>query len=84
MNDTEEKTMAAIKSQLDRIESSTRRTEQAVFGDKAIGLNGLVNDVNDLKQEKQNNAIKVAGIAGLVSGVMMGGKAVLAKIFGAT
>lgn len=76
--------MQEIRDQLDRIEKSTKRTEQAVFGDEAIGLAGLVKDVKDIKAERQTQAIKAAGVAGLVSGAVIGGKAVLSKIFGGT
>jgi hypothetical protein len=71
-----------IRAQLDRIEKSTKRTEQAVFGDPDIGLTGLVTDVKDLKKERQAAAVKSATIGGIVAGIILGGKALLSKLTG--
>lgn len=69
-----------IKEQLDRIESSSKRIEQAVFGDDRIGLPGLVHDMNEQKQWRGKLLLKAATAGGLVSGAVLGGKALLAKI----
>jgi hypothetical protein len=74
--------MDDIKDQLDRIEKSTKRTEQAVFGDDAIGLPGLVHDVRGMQKEKQAASLKAAGIGGMVAGAILGGKALLTKLLG--
>lgn len=74
--------MDEMKKQLNRIETSTRRTEQAVFGDEAIGLTGLVNDVKGMKSDRQKAAVKAAGIGGVVAGAIMGGKALLTALLG--
>jgi hypothetical protein len=71
-----------IKQQLNRIEASTKRTEQAVFGDEEIGLKGLVQDMRAIQQEKQAAALKAAGIGGMVAGAIMGGKALIGKWLG--
>jgi len=63
-----------------RTEESTKRIEQAVFGDTRIGLNGLVNDVSELKNTKSKWVLKSVTIAGIISGVVVGGKGLLAKI----
>lgn len=70
-----------VKDQLNRIEASTKRTEMAVFGDKEVGLNGLVNDVQDMKVWRGKIMLKAAAAGGVVSAVVMGGKAAVAKLF---
>jgi hypothetical protein len=79
LNNDDEGIMDDIKDQLNRIEASTKRTEQAVFGDEAIGLKGLVHDVREMQREKQVAALKAAGVGGMVAGAILGGKQLLAK-----
>lgn len=74
--------MEEIKKQLDRIEASTTRTEQAVFGDERIGLQGLVKEVHEQKKWRESLTVKMAVVSGVVSGAVVGGKTLLAKIFG--
>jgi hypothetical protein len=71
-----------VKHQLDRIEENTKRIMQAVFGDEAIGLTGLVEDNKEAKKWRADITKKTVGVAGLVSGGIMGGKALIIKIFG--
>jgi hypothetical protein len=71
-----------IKDQLNRIESSTKLIEQAVFGNEQIGLTGLVSDVKDLKKERQAAAVKAATIGGIVAGSIIGIKALFGKLTG--
>jgi len=70
------------RERLKRIEQSTKRTEQAVFGDEAIGLHGLVNDMSDMKEFRRNLTVKAVGISGAVSATVLGAKAFLAKLIG--
>ena len=70
------------KKQLNRIEVSTKRTEQAVFGDKDIGLNGLVNDVQDMKVWRGRIMKKAAGAGGAVSALIMGAKVAITNWIG--
>jgi hypothetical protein len=59
-----------------------REIKQAVVGDKSIGLNGLVNDMAEMKQFRSGILVKVAFVAGVVAAVITGGKTVMAKLFG--
>ncbi len=59
-----------------------REIKQAVLGDPDIGLNGLVGDMREMKEFRSSLHLKVAGVAGAVAAVVVGGKAVLAKLFG--
>ena len=62
--------------------SDIREIKQAVIGDKSIGLNGLVNDMREMKQFRAGLLIKVAFVSGVVAATIAGGKTVLAKLFG--
>lgn len=70
------------RAMLKRIEQSTKRTEQAVFGDEDIGLHGLVNDMREMKDFRRNLTVKAVGISGAVSATVLGAKAFLAKLIG--
>jgi hypothetical protein len=59
-----------------------REIKQAVIGDKTIGLNGLVQDMAEMKSFKGSILTKVAFVAGGVSAAIVGGKAVLGKLLG--
>ena len=59
-----------------------REIKQAVLGNKSIGLNGLVDDMKAMKEFRDSIAIKVALVSGFVSASIIGGKALLAKLFG--
>lgn len=59
-----------------------REIKQAVLGNKSIGLNGLVDDMKEMKAFRDSMAIKVALVSGFVSAGIVGGKALLAKLFG--
>jgi hypothetical protein len=59
-----------------------REIKQAVIGDKSIGLNGLVNDMHEMKQFRSGILLKVAFVAGIVAAIVTGGKTVMAKLFG--
>lgn len=59
-----------------------REIKQAVIGDKSIGLNGLVNDMREMKEFRSSIITKVAVVSGFVSALVIGGKALAAKIFG--
>jgi soluble cytochrome b562 len=59
-----------------------REIKQAVLGDKSIGLNGLVDDMREMKSFRQGLEVRVAAVAGGVTVLVMGGKAVLAKLLG--
>lgn len=58
-----------------------REIKQAVIGDKSIGLNGLVNDMHEMKQFRSGILLKVAFVAGVVAAAVAGGKAVVSKLF---
>jgi hypothetical protein len=66
----------------EQIASDVREIKQAVLGDKAIGLNGLVDDMREMKTWRNSITIKAALISGAVSSVILGGKAFLVKVFG--
>jgi len=66
----------------EQIASDVREIKQAVLGDKAIGLNGLVDDMKEMKSWRASVTMKAAAVSGAVSSVIIGGKAILAKIFG--
>ena len=68
----------------EQIASDVREIKQAVLGDKAIGLNGLVDDMKEMKSWRANVTIKAAVVSGAVSSVILGGKALLVKLFGNT
>lgn len=59
-----------------------REIKQAVLGDPAIGLNGLVGDMREMKEFRSGLTVKVATVSGLVAGSVLGIKAVLVKLFG--
>ena len=66
----------------EQIASDVREIKQAVLGDKAIGLNGLVDDMREMKTWRNSITIKAALVSGAVSSVILGGKAFLVKMFG--
>lgn len=66
----------------EQIASDVREIKQAVLGDKAIGLNGLVDDMKEMKSWRNSITIKAAVVSGVVSSALIGGKALLAKVFG--
>ena len=66
----------------EQIAADVREIKQAVLGDKAIGLNGLVDDMKEMKSWRNSITVKAALVSGVVSSAMIGGKAVLAKVFG--
>ena len=66
----------------EQIASDVREIKQAVLGDKAIGLNGLVDDMKEMKTWRNSITIKAALVSGAVSSVILGGKACLVKVFG--
>lgn len=81
--------MEEIRKQLDRLEViaketqvSAKRTEQAVFGDQVIGLNGLVNDMKEMKSWRSSITVKTGILSGVVAGGVVGAKTLLAKLFG--
>lgn len=59
-----------------------REIKQAVLGDKSIGLNGLVDDMREMKSFRQGLEVRVAAVAGGVSVIIVGGKALLTKLLG--
>jgi hypothetical protein len=66
----------------EQIAADVREIKQAVLGDKAIGLNGLVDDMKEMKSWRTSITMKAAVVSGVVSSLIIGGKAVLAKVFG--
>lgn len=70
------------RAMLKRIEQSTKRTEQAVFGDEDIGLPGLVNDMRKTKEFERNLTIKAVGVSAAITATIIGAKSALAKLFG--
>ena len=66
----------------EQIASDVREIKQAVLGDKAIGLNGRVDDMREMKTWRNSITIKAALVSGAVSSVILGGKAFLVKVFG--
>jgi hypothetical protein len=66
----------------EQIASDVREIKQAVLGDKAIGLNGLVDDMREMKTWRNSITIKAALVSGAVSSAILGGKAFLVKMFG--
>ena len=65
-----------------QIASDVREIKQAVLGDKTIGLNGLVDDMKEMKSWRNSITIKAAVVSGVVSSALIGGKALLVKVFG--
>lgn len=59
-----------------------REIKQAVLGDKSIGLNGLVDDMKEMKNFRQSLALKVAALAGGVSVGVAIGKPIVTKLLG--
>ena len=51
----------------EQIASDVREIKQAVLGDKAIGLNGLVDDMKEMKTWRANVTVKAAVVSGAVS-----------------
>ena len=58
----------------EQIAADVREIKQAVLGDKAIGLNGLVDDMREMKTWRNSITIKAAVVSGLVSSALIGGK----------
>lgn len=71
-----------IASDVREIKSDVRQINQAVMGDKSIGLNGLVDDMREMKNWRNSITIKTALVSGVVSSMILGGKAFLVKMFG--
>ena len=82
MNDDPVMMNDADREMLKRIEQSTKRTEQAVFGDEDIGLHGLVNDMREMKDFRRTLTIKAVGISAAITASVIGAKSALAKLFG--
>lgn len=55
--------------------------ERAIFGEQDAGLAGLVNDMRDMKNFRDRQLLQAAGIAGAVTALMLGTKALLTKLF---
>ncbi len=70
-------TMDEIRAQLTRIEGSTKRTEQAVFGDGDLGLTGLVGDMAEVKKWRSGLILRTTGIIGIFTGAVLGTKAII-------
>jgi hypothetical protein len=66
----------------EQIASDVREIKQAVLGDKAIGLNGLVDDMKEMKSWRNSITVKAALVSGVVTATLLGGRALLAKVFG--
>lgn len=79
--DEERDNMEEKETQLDRIETSVKRTEQAVFGDVGLGLPGLVNDMEKMKSWRSGLALRTAGVVGIITGSIVGTKALFTKFF---
>lgn len=54
---------------LTKIKESIRNIELAVCGNETLGVNGLVNDVRDLKSWRRNLDLRIAGLSSTVAGV---------------
>jgi hypothetical protein len=52
----------------------------AVCGNDKLGVSGLVEDVRDLKRWKSSQDIRSAGVAGIVTGVVLAVKAIFTKV----
>ena len=70
-----------VKAQLDRIEHDTSRIARAVFGEPEAGHQGLVHDMNVMKEFKEKTTLKAAGVAGGVTVAAFAIKSVWAKLF---
>jgi len=57
---------------LERLEESQYKTNQALFGDKAIGLDGVMDDVKSLKHWRNEVAMRTSYIAGIVAVIVTG------------
>ena len=66
----------------EQIASDVREIKQAVLGDKAIGLNGLVDDMKEMKSWRGRVTVQAAAAGGAVSAILMGSKAILVSLFG--
>jgi len=66
----------------EQIASDVREIKQAVLGDKAIGLNGLVDDMKEMKSWRSKVTVQAAAAGGAVSAIIMGSKAILVSLFG--
>lgn len=70
-----------VKDQLDRIEKSVSEIERAIFGESKSGLNGLVQDMKEMKDFRAKQNLKAAGVAGAVSVAALFAKAIWGKLF---
>jgi len=57
---------------LERLEESQYKTNQTLFGDKAIGLDGVMDDVKSLKHWRNEVAMRTSYIAGIVAVIVTG------------
>lgn len=67
--------------QIEALQNDIREIKQAVIGDPKLGLNGLVNDMSEMKSWRNSITIKVAVVSGIVSGSVVGAKTLLSKFF---
>ena len=72
MDDIEAKQMA----------EDIREIKQAVLGDPDIGLNGLVGDMKEMKDFRNTLTVRVATVAGVMTGGILGIKALVLKFLG--
>lgn len=77
MNDQSERDTKALQQQLTEIQKSLadiqqkqHLTNQALFGDETIGLNGVIQDLKSLKHWRNEVAIKTSYMAGGVAVVV--------------
>lgn len=71
MNDNDEQAQMA---------QDIREIKQAVIGDRSIGLNGLVNDMQEMKQFRAGILLKVSFVAGAVAVVVVVSKPIIEKL----
>lgn len=61
--DEKEKMFSALRS----IQDQQHKTNQALFGDESIGLNGVVKDLASIKHWRNEVALKTGSMAGAVA-----------------
>lgn len=66
MNLTEDEKKRLFES-LARLEENQQRTNQALFGDEQIGLQGVVLDVKSLKMWRNEVVVRTSYISGVVA-----------------
>jgi len=76
------KTLNFMNDEQAEMARDIREIKQAVIGDRTIGLNGLVNDMKEMKEFRQQVVLRTALVAGFVSAAIVGGKAVVTKLLG--